>query len=56
MRKFLIALFKTGGHISYGIASATGNVLLNRREDASLKNIEKHQCGDGGLEGHRFRR
>ena len=39
VRKFLLALFTKGGHISYGIASATTNVLLSRSEDLSLKNI-----------------
>ena len=38
--KFLMALFKKDGHISYGIASTTANVLLSRRKDLSLKNIE----------------
>ena len=40
VRKFLIALFKKGGHISYGITSTTANVLLSRSEDLSLKNIK----------------
>ena len=35
-----MALFKKGGHIGYGIASATANVLLRRSEDFSLKNIK----------------
>ena len=38
--KFLMAFFKKGGHISYGIASTTANVLLSRREDLFLKNIK----------------
>ena len=46
MRKFLVALFKIGGHISYRIASTTANVLFSRREDLPLKNISKQQCGD----------
>ena len=33
VQKFLMALFKKGGHISYGIASTTANVLLSRSED-----------------------
>ena len=40
VRKFLTALFKKGGHISYGIASTTANVLLSRSKDLSLKNIK----------------
>ena len=40
VRKFLIALFKKGRHISYGIASTTANVSLSRNEDLSLKNIK----------------
>ena len=40
VRKFLMTLFKKGGHISYGIASTTANVLLSRSEDLSLKNIK----------------
>ena len=40
VRKFLMALFKKGGHISYGIASTTTNVLLSRSENLSLKNIK----------------
>ena len=40
VRKFLMVLFKKGGHISYGIASTTTNVLLSRSEDLSLKNIK----------------
>ena len=40
VRKFLMALFKKGGHISYEIASTTANVLLSRSEDLSLKNIK----------------
>ena len=39
VRKFLMALFKKDGHISYGIASTTANVLLSR-SDLSLKNIK----------------
>ena len=35
-----MALFKKDGHISYGIASTTANVLLSRRKDLSLKNIK----------------
>ena len=35
--KFLMALFKKGGHISYGIASTTANVLLCTNEDLSIK-------------------
>ena len=35
--KFLMALFKKGGHISYGIASTTANVLLCSNEDLSIK-------------------
>ena len=38
--KFLKALFKKGGNISYGIVSTTANVLLSRSEDLSLKNIK----------------
>ena len=40
VRKFLMALFKTGGHISYGNASTTANVLLSRSEVFSLKTIK----------------
>ena len=39
VREFLMALFKKGGHISYGIASTTANVLLGRSEDLSLKTL-----------------
>ena len=35
--KFLMALFRKGGHISYGIASTTANVLLCSNEDLSIK-------------------
>ena len=35
--KFLMALFKKGGHIGYGIASTTANVLLCANEDLSIK-------------------
>ena len=35
--KFLMALFKKGGHISYGIASTTAIVLLCTNEDLSIK-------------------
>ena len=35
-----MTFFKKGGHISYGIASTTANVLLSRSEDLSLKNIK----------------
>ena len=35
--KFLMALFKKGGHIGYGIASTTANVLLCTNEDLSIK-------------------
>ena len=35
-----MALFKKGGHISYGIASTTENVFLSRSEDLSFKNIK----------------
>ena len=40
VRKLFMTLFKKCGHISYGIASATGNVLLSRSDDLSLKNIK----------------
>ena len=40
VRKFLMALFRKGGHISYGTASTNANVLLSRSEDLSLKNIK----------------
>ena len=40
VRKFLMALFKKSGHISYGIASRTANVLLIRSKDLSIKNIK----------------
>ena len=40
VRRFLMTLFKKGGHISYGTASTTANVLLSRSEDLSLKNIK----------------
>ena len=40
VRKFLMALFKKGRHISYGITSTTANVLPSRSEDLSLKNIK----------------
>ena len=40
VRRFLMALFKKDGHISYGIGSTTANVLLSRSEDLSLKNIK----------------
>ena len=36
-----MALFNKGGHISYGIASTTANVLLSRSEDLPPKNIKK---------------
>ena len=39
-RKFLMALFKKGGYISYGIGSTTANVLLSRSKDLSLKKIK----------------
>ena len=39
VRKFLMAPFKKGGHISYRILSTTANVLLSRSEDLSPKNI-----------------
>ena len=35
-----MALLKKGGHISYGIASTTANVLFSRSEDLSLKNVK----------------
>ena len=40
VQKFLMALFKKGGHISYGIASTTADVLISRSEDLFLKNIK----------------
>ena len=40
LQKFLIALFKKGSHVTYGIAATTANVLLSRSEDFSLKSIE----------------
>ena len=40
VQKFLMALFKKGGHIRYGIASTTADVLLSRSEDLFLKNIK----------------
>ena len=40
VRKFLMALFKKGGHISCGTASTTAIVLLSRSEDLPLKNIK----------------
>ena len=40
VQKFLVTLFEKGGHISFGIASTTENVLLSRGEDLSLKNVK----------------
>ena len=40
VQKYLMALFKKGGRISYGIASTTANVLLSRGEGLSFKNIK----------------
>ena len=40
VRKFLMVLSEKVGHISYGIASTTKNVLLSRSEDLYLKNIK----------------
>ena len=44
VRKFLLALFKKGGHISYGIASQmfySAEVKIY-----PLKILEQQQCGD----------
>lgn len=38
--KFLMAVFKKGGHKSYGITSTTANVLFSRIEDLTLKSIQ----------------
>ena len=43
VQKFLMALLKKDGHISYGIASTIANVLLSRSEDLPLKNIKATQ-------------
>ena len=40
INKFLMALFKIGGHISYGITSTMANVLLSRSEDLVLKIVK----------------
>ena len=40
VRKFLMALFKKGGHISYRLASTTANVLFSINKDLTLKNIK----------------
>ena len=39
-RESLNDTLQKDAHISYGIASATANVLLSRREDLSLENIK----------------
>ena len=39
-RKFLMALFRKGGHISYGIVSTTANVFFNRSGELFFKNIK----------------
>ena len=39
VRNFLMALHLKGGHISYDIAATTANVMLEKGEDNSLKNL-----------------
>ena len=40
VRKFLMALFRKGEHISCGIVSTTANVFFNRSGELSFKNIK----------------
>ena len=53
VRNFLMALHLKGGHISYDIAATTANVLLEKGEDNSLKNLNinviyvDRRTGDG---------
>ena len=46
MRKFLMALFKNSGHISYGITSTTTNVCSAEVKICPLKTLKQHQCWD----------
>ena len=56
VRKFLMAFFKRGGHISYGIPSTTANVLLSRSEDLFLNIKTTPMWGRSILQRLGFRR
>ena len=38
-RKFMVLLYKKGGHVSRSIAATTAMVLLSRTDDESVKNV-----------------
>ena len=39
VRKFMVSLYKKGGHVSRSIAAKTAMVLLSRTNDESVKNV-----------------
>ena len=57
VRKFMVSLYKKGGHVSRSITATTAMVLLRRTDDESVKNVDvttngKKVCyGELGFEG-----
>lgn len=38
-RKFIVSLYKKGGHVTSSVAATTGMVLLSRTDGKSVKNV-----------------
>ena len=57
VRKFVVSLYKKGGHVSRSIAATTAMVLLSRTDDKSVKNVVVTTTwGKSLLQGIGFRR
>ena len=39
VRKFVVSLYKKGGHVSRSIAATTAMILLSRTNDESVKKV-----------------
>ena len=39
VRKFMVSLYKKGGHVSCSVAAKTAMVLLSKTDDKSVKNM-----------------
>ena len=56
VRKFMVSLYKKGGHVSRSIAATTAMVLLSRTDDQSVKTVVVTTWGKSLLHRIGFRR
>ena len=56
VRKFMVLLYKKGGHVSRSIAATTAMVLLSRTDDQSVKTVVVTTWGKSLLQRIGFRR